>query len=68
MPRRDRENNFETEMDMRLLMDAENVERNPKRVANAKMLARQKAKELLDFAEDDESEEEEMVKKGYRKL
>ena len=62
------EKEWQAEQDMRIMKEAEQIEMNPKRVANAKRLARKKANELMAFAEDrDDMDDAKMVMKGYTK-
>ena len=62
---------FQAEMDMNVLKEAEQIERNAKRLNNAKQHARAKAQELQQFAADSDDEmgcDERMVRDGYTKL
>lgn len=61
---------FQAEYDMSVLKEAEAIERNPKRLNNAKQYARTKAQELQQFANDsdDMPGDARMARDGFTKL
>lgn len=66
------EKEMQAEMDMGILKEAEAIERDPKRMNNAKMHARQKAAELQRFAADSDDDDmpgdARMTRDGFTKL